>query len=193
MKVLAHETILDAAEQVFAERGFESPMEAIAERAGVAVGTLYNHFDSREELIEAHLGERRDQLFAQMREASERASALPFRERLLAILGTMMTAMEGQTAFRRMLFQADLPRKRSKREAVARELNGLFEDVFAQGHREGALAPDPDRLQTVFLVAMVHGAIGISLHAPDRLPLARIPELLVQQFLDGAGARGKKK
>src|SRR5439155_24293704 len=49
----AHEAILDAAEEAFARHGMDAPMEAIASLAGVAVGTLYNHFDSRAALLEA--------------------------------------------------------------------------------------------------------------------------------------------
>ncbi|MDA0182420.1 TetR/AcrR family transcriptional regulator [Solirubrobacter phytolaccae] len=42
-----------AALEVFRERGLGSPLEEIAKRAGVSVGTLYNRFGSREALIDA--------------------------------------------------------------------------------------------------------------------------------------------
>lgn len=41
-----------AAQEVFAERGLGAPLEDIAARAGVSVGTLYNRFGSREGLID---------------------------------------------------------------------------------------------------------------------------------------------
>ena len=44
--------ILEAAEHEFASDGLHAArMERIAARAGVAVGTLYNHFDDREALV----------------------------------------------------------------------------------------------------------------------------------------------
>ena len=43
--------LLDAAREVFAEHGLEAPLEEIALRAGVGIGTLYRHFPSREALI----------------------------------------------------------------------------------------------------------------------------------------------
>jgi AcrR family transcriptional regulator len=49
--------ILDAARALFDEDGLDVGMDAIAERAGVGVGTVYRRFSSKEELIEAVVGE----------------------------------------------------------------------------------------------------------------------------------------
>jgi AcrR family transcriptional regulator len=49
------EKLLDAAQEVFRERGLGAPLEAVAARAGVSIGTLYNRFCTREELIDAAL------------------------------------------------------------------------------------------------------------------------------------------
>jgi AcrR family transcriptional regulator len=48
-----HDQILVAAAEVFAERGIEAPLEEIARRAGVGIGTLYRHFPNRDALNEA--------------------------------------------------------------------------------------------------------------------------------------------
>jgi AcrR family transcriptional regulator len=46
--------ILDAARQEFGERGFsDSSIVGITQRAGVALGTFYTYFDSKEELFQA--------------------------------------------------------------------------------------------------------------------------------------------
>lgn len=45
--------IIDAARDVFAERGLDAPMDAIAERAGVGQATLYRRFPQRDDLIVA--------------------------------------------------------------------------------------------------------------------------------------------
>lgn len=50
--------ILEAAEVVFAADGIEAPVDAIAEKAGVGVGTLYRHFPTKEKLCEAILLDR---------------------------------------------------------------------------------------------------------------------------------------
>mgnify|MGYP000008679736 CR=1 FL=1 len=47
------ERILDAARASFAEEGIDAGMSAIAERAGVGVGTLYRRFPTKDALVEA--------------------------------------------------------------------------------------------------------------------------------------------
>lgn len=46
-------SLVEAAKAVFAESGVDAPVRAIAERAGVGVGTLYRHFPLRSDLISA--------------------------------------------------------------------------------------------------------------------------------------------
>jgi AcrR family transcriptional regulator len=48
-----HEKILLAAEEIFALEGVTVPIDLIAERAGVGIGTLYRHFPTKESLYEA--------------------------------------------------------------------------------------------------------------------------------------------
>jgi AcrR family transcriptional regulator len=46
-------SLLQAAMDVFAQSGVDAPVRAIAERAGVGVGTVYRHFPQRADLIVA--------------------------------------------------------------------------------------------------------------------------------------------
>ena len=43
--------IVDAALEVFAEQGLQAPIDEVARRAGVGIGTLYRRFPTRPELI----------------------------------------------------------------------------------------------------------------------------------------------
>ena len=45
--------LLDVAHKLFTEKGPEVPMEEIARRAKVGIGTLYRHFPTRTDLLEA--------------------------------------------------------------------------------------------------------------------------------------------
>ena len=47
------DALLEAAKAEFAASGVDAPVRAIAERAGVGVGTLYRHFPLRSDLISA--------------------------------------------------------------------------------------------------------------------------------------------
>jgi AcrR family transcriptional regulator len=63
--------ILNAAIALLAERGSEAEMREIAERAGLAVGTVYNHFPGKDELIIAVMRE----AFGEIEQAVAHATA----------------------------------------------------------------------------------------------------------------------
>lgn len=59
--------VLEAAETVFAAEGIEVPIDVVAEKAGVGVGTVYRHFPTKERLFEAIMVERVSVLAADAR------------------------------------------------------------------------------------------------------------------------------
>jgi AcrR family transcriptional regulator len=56
--------IVETARQVFAARGADASLEEIARGAGVGIGTLYRHFPTRDDLVEAVFHVRIDELQA---------------------------------------------------------------------------------------------------------------------------------
>jgi AcrR family transcriptional regulator len=54
--------VLDAAAEVFAERGPDASIDEIAQRAGVGHGTVFRRFPTKDALLAAVLGRRLDQL-----------------------------------------------------------------------------------------------------------------------------------
>ncbi|MEU4741225.1 TetR family transcriptional regulator, partial [Actinosynnema sp. NPDC023658] len=52
-----HDRLVEQARIAFAGSGVDASLDDIARRAGVASGTLYRHFPTRSDLIEAVLGE----------------------------------------------------------------------------------------------------------------------------------------
>jgi AcrR family transcriptional regulator len=47
--------LMTAAVELFGERGVDVPLDEVARRAGVSIGTLYNHFPNRGALLDAVL------------------------------------------------------------------------------------------------------------------------------------------
>ncbi|GAA2007652.1 TetR/AcrR family transcriptional regulator [Nakamurella flavida] len=67
--------ILQVAAQVFAEKGLDAGFDEIARRAGVGAGTVYRRFPHRDQLIEALLADRLDELAGLAERAVENPDA----------------------------------------------------------------------------------------------------------------------
>jgi AcrR family transcriptional regulator len=74
-----HGRLLSEARDAFLEHGADAPLEDIARRAGVGIGTLYRHFPTRQALQEAVY---RDQIEVLCTRAHELAATLPPGEAL---------------------------------------------------------------------------------------------------------------
>ncbi|GGU47088.1 TetR family transcriptional regulator [Streptomyces albospinus] len=66
------DAIMAVARTAFAEQGLNASLEGIARQAGVAIGTLYRHFPTRLDLVEALFTEK----FTEWVETGERAAAM---------------------------------------------------------------------------------------------------------------------
>jgi AcrR family transcriptional regulator len=63
--------VLEVARQVFAAEGLAVPIDEIAKRAGLGVGTLYRHFPTKEALLEAILVARMEEVTLDARARAE--------------------------------------------------------------------------------------------------------------------------
>ena len=74
--------ILDAAEELFGTKGFDqTSTNDILDRVGIARGTLYYHFRSKEEILDAMIARMADRLIADAAKVAEDRS-MPLLERL---------------------------------------------------------------------------------------------------------------
>jgi AcrR family transcriptional regulator len=97
------EVLLEAAGRLFGERGYEgTPLDEIADAAGVTKPIVYRHFDSKRDLYLALLDRHRDDLAEFV--ASMPAEGTP-EERLRAVLGTWVDYVEARSYAWKMLFR----------------------------------------------------------------------------------------
>jgi AcrR family transcriptional regulator len=184
LRELTADTILEAAEHVFAELGPAAGMDAIATKAGVAVGTLYNHFRDRDALVDALFEARATVLLDRVRREIADSEGERFRPRLTRVLEAVLASTSPNPRFRQVFLQAEV--RKPRRSAVLERLRGVLAPLVEQGQRESALRRDPYRLQAAFLLAQLHTALVIAHDQPNVLPRDKVVEVVMQQFLDGA-------
>jgi AcrR family transcriptional regulator len=195
------QAIFSAAEEVFASKGLHGAhMGEIAALAGVAVGTLYNHFADRDALLAGLLEARRTELLARIDEELEvgpvDGKRPMFRDRLRAFLHAVLAHKEAHRRFFQILMQGEIVRYQATFPSACHVPNATMHEMFArldklmrQGVREKALRPDIIDLAPVLLMGMVRammiretlvkGATGDLVSETDRL---------LTFFLQGAGS-----
>jgi AcrR family transcriptional regulator len=132
-----HELLVDAARVVFAERGVEAPLEEIARRAGLGIGTLYRHFATRDTLIEAMVESRIGDVLAVAEAAGAETDGW---EAFVGFLDRTLELQAGDRLLKEILSRYPPP---AGRVASARtEMRALFERVLARAHAQGTLRPD---------------------------------------------------
>jgi len=100
------DSILDAAEQLFAERGFDATsMRAITRTAGVNLAAVNYHFQSKEKLLQALFTRRLDRLNRRRMEMMDRYEVeygqrpIPLEKLVRALIGPMFENSGGGHAF----------------------------------------------------------------------------------------------
>ena len=177
-------TILDAAEQIIGERGLDgASTAAIATRAGVAVGTLYNYFPDRDSLIASLFRARRAELLPRLSELARAGARQPFERRLRGYVTGVFEAFERHRAFVRVALELDrqVLETKNRKPVVMAAVTETLTDILRPVH--GKQADAYARMLFGALKALVHRRVE---HDEPLVPDA---DLVVDTFLHGMGKK----
>jgi len=164
--------ILDAAEEIFAAEGLSVPIDAVADRAGVGVGTLYRHFPTKEALFEAIVVARLESLLDLAR--SHAGSDHP-GDALFCFLGEFAQQASAKHDLFDALSSAGIDIKSNCSEIfdeMKRSVDVLVQDAVGAGQVRSDVSTD----EMIGLVVGVCSAGGQSRH--DDATLARMVEVV---------------
>ena len=177
-----------AAEEVFATRGLrEARMEEIAARAGVSVGTVYNHFQDREALLSELIESRRAELAQRLDKALAECAQQPFEEQLRRFALTVFEHFETHRQFLSIMLESDTARAASPSEAM-REIRARVETLVRRGLARKALRHSLAALLPTLLMTAVKGTLIHELRNPGDLTVPQRADAAIDFFLHGAGA-----
>ena len=186
--------ILQAAVKVFARKGyFAARVSEIARKAGVADGTIYLYFKSKEDLLVRLF----DEVMAeQAAELAGAVSALPSApERLRAIAERHLRALGGNRDLA-VVFQVELRQSTQFMERFTASWLGdyfaLITQVIEQGQREGVLRADLNKkVATKAFFGALDEMVTSWIIGGKGYDLAKLASPVVDLFLRGAAVPKK--
>ena len=155
--------LLVVAEQVFAQKGFHgASMEAIAEAAEYAAGTLYRYFANKEVLYAAILEAKMQELLSVLCERI--APAEPGAVALQRAIEAQFEFSTANRAFFQIYFRERMEVSRAgdewrRIETLYRRVLDVYAEVISAGQAAGAFIPADARLYAVLLEGLVESLV----------------------------------
>lgn len=171
-----------AAARLYAENGLaEISARAIAEQAGVSVGTLYSYFDNLTELMQSLWKEPVSRLITELEVALD-GTENPLRKLQLLLDAYGRFAIEHHNVYRGAFLYVR-PEAHQKPTQVSLEDDrffNLFQKAVIEGQEQGLVRAGEPAVLAQTLWGGMHGAIALPLNL-DRVALAP-PQEAVQQM-----------
>lgn len=155
--------VVNAAREIVATKGAAAlTLEAVAERADVAIQTIYNRVGGRSALLLAVAEQAMEESRAYM-DAAYSATGTPEERMLLAAAAYARFALERPHEFRILVEPPDDPEAIVRIAELTSEQNAKLADTVRHGITAGAARPDldPDDLATV-LWATLNGLLALA-------------------------------
>lgn len=186
MRAETARAIQAAAENVFADKGIrDARMEEIAARAGVSVGTLYNHFEDRDALLAELLESRRKELAQRIDKAMAESAGLPFEGQLQQFVLTVFEHFEHHRPFCSIMLESDAQSLMRPSPALL-ELRARSEALVRRGVQKRALRADRASLWPIMLMSAIKAVLLYELRNPGAFHVAERAGAAVEFFLQGA-------
>jgi AcrR family transcriptional regulator len=155
--------ILEAAARVLEQRGLEGyNTNAVAERGGISVGSVYQYFPNKDALTLALIAKFEDALLAKVREAVARSEGKSLTASLSLVVRAQIEAHAERAGLNRILeAEEDRLRPPSAAPAAMRELKDLVAALLARHRREIARPVDDDVIEDLIVIsrAMIDHAL----------------------------------
>ena len=164
--------LISAATVAFAEKGADAPLEDIARRAGVGIGTLYRHFPSRLDLQAAVFR-------TQVRTVCDRGDALLATDAPQEAFAAWASAVTGYLVTKRGLSRALIDAVGVESELITScwmTMRETTERLLENAQRAGVIRSD---VTGTDVMRLLHGVAVSSERDPDRT------DLLLSVMLDG--------
>ncbi|GIH78225.1 TetR/AcrR family transcriptional regulator [Planobispora longispora] len=175
--------LLEAAEDLYATVGLSVTLKDVARHAGVGVGTVYRHFPTKDDLLDALFADR----LASATDSARKAAADPDGWRgLVRYLEDSMNMQVGNCGLRGLVVctAPSSPLAVRSREEIA----PLVQQMVAKAHQQGTLRPDFEAADVYYIQIALAAIIEATYHTDPYLYRHHL-----KLFIEGMRAGGHRE
>ena len=165
-------SLLNAARVAVSERGADIVLEDVARSAGVAIGTLYRHFPTRQDLLEAVFLDEANELRVHTEELA--SAPVPF-DALISLLRLQMDfAARGRSMGAAIMAAKQVPGTRIY--AANRAMHEAGNVLLLRAQAAGQIRTN---VYFVDVIRLVYGIVMVNEHASDPDGVNRMLDLVI--------------
>jgi len=167
------DTILQAATHLFSQKGYkDASMAELASMTGVAQGTVFYHFATKEALFIAILAGFKDDIVKEFRDyisSHEFKNGLEMMENLVSFFLYLAGKMEERFLLLHRHDAYELARNnpvcREHLETIYYCLVGMFEHAIVEGEKDGSIASVEPKRTAMIIFTMVDGLVRFNTYS----------------------------
>ncbi|MGH7460100.1 MAG: TetR/AcrR family transcriptional regulator [Longimicrobiales bacterium] len=170
--------IIEHALQLFGQFGYDrTTIRMIAESAEISQGLIYRHFESKDALLQAIF----EQSMQDVRASFVEAETCPPGERLERLIRASFEIIQENTLFWRLSYGVRM--QAAVLEALGDQTQSWMQEIrlTLKRYLQEAGVAHPD-VEAVILFALIDGVCQHYVLDPERYPLARITERIVDAY-----------
>jgi len=176
---------------VFAKQGFyQSTIAQVAKEAGVADGTIYLYFKSKDDILIQFFSDKTKQVFERFRKEVEKADNSV--DKLTNLIRIHLEEFQRDQNMA-MVYQVETHQNYRIAEDQIKDMSKMYLDIISeiveQGQAEGSMRRDLYvGLVKRFIIGAVDEVINTWLHSDSNYDLASMARPLVDLFIRGVGS-----
>jgi AcrR family transcriptional regulator len=158
----------------------ELTTNAIAAKAGISIGTLYQYFDDRDAILDALSGRELSGLGSKVMDAMSSAVSRSPEERLRLLVGAVFETYGGRGRVHRVLLEHALTQRRARLNPL---ISAISEELSREGRTGPRLTPAEAFVLTNAIAGVLRAVVTSAYPAAQREALQEALNRLVKGFV----------